>query len=206
MPGPNCTNCGEVVDQQSFKCPCNLLKQDLWTGYFIQSYKEEKVTHSDSESEDLENILESDSDDAAYFSDADQSEENNRESVLQSNSGMSPDMLELNPTMGEVNVAIHSSPDYYYEDSGEESPVQCEEIWNIQAENSPSESQLEDPEGWIMLKNIVALYEGFTAYGKDESIFVRPRPHFYHFEKNYPLPTNSTLLPISQAVLVKVLL
>ena len=26
---------------------------------------------------------------------------------------------------------------------------------------------------------------------KMNPFFVRPRPHFYHFEKNYPLPTNS---------------
>ena len=93
-PGPNCRNCDNVVDQQSLKCPCNLLKRDLWTGYFTQSYKVDRVTYSDSESEDLEKILESDSDDAAYFSDADQSEESNRESVLQSDCGMSPEMLD----------------------------------------------------------------------------------------------------------------
>merc|ERR1711905_17724 len=100
-------------------------------------------------------------------------------------------MLDLSPVLGEVNIAIHSSPDHYYKDSGAESPLQCEETWNMRVKNSPSESQPEDPEEWTVLKNIVALYEGFTAYGKDESIFVRPRPHFYHFENNYPLPTNS---------------
>ena len=103
----------------------------------------------------------------------------------------SPEESSLDSETEEVSIANRDSFEHYYGDSGAESPLQCEETYGVQIRNGLSDSQQEDPEAWTMLKNIVALYEGFTAYGRDESIFVRPQPHFYHFEKNYPLPTNN---------------
>ena len=82
--------CSNVIDQETLSCHCNLLKRDLWTGQVIQSQKINRVVFSDSESEDLEDILESDSDDVAYFSDTCQEEESTRENFLRPHCGKTP--------------------------------------------------------------------------------------------------------------------
>ena len=202
-PGPSCMECSNVIDQETLSCHCNLLKRDLWTGQVIQSQKINRVVFSDSESEDLEDILESDSDDVAYFSDTCQEEESTRENFLRPYCGKTPGRKESflqtdcrkasddSSSDSEMGNADRDPFGHYYEDSGEDSPFPDKESSEMQTGESIDDSQREDSETRNMQQSIVALYEGFTPYGRDEAIFVRPRPHFYHFEKSFPLPTDN---------------